>query len=100
MKGRSTRYKGTRARPKSRATRLGWQGGMIGAAVGVAGAAVYVLPATFHGTQQHTEGRPVAVNDQTSIPVVTDPGAVAAALSRRLSVDAIAPGSVRTGTLV
>jgi streptogrisin D len=77
------RSRGTRARPKSRANRVGWQGGMIGAVLGVAGAAVYVLPGTFHG-QQQDEGSPVAVTNQTSVPVPADPGAVAATLTRRL----------------
>lgn len=57
---------------------------MIGALVGVAGAAVYVLPASFHGGEQHQQGTPVAVNDKTSVPVTADPGALAATLTRRL----------------
>src|ERR687895_1337812 len=77
------RSRGTRARPKSRANRVAWQGGMIGAVLGVAGAAVYVLPGTFHGRQQQ-EGSPVAVTNQTSVPVSADPGAVAATLTQRL----------------
>src|SRR4051794_17641668 len=86
MRSRGTRGRGrgTRGRPRSRASRTGWQGGMIGAAVGVTGAAIYVLPATLHGGEQHQQGPPVAVNDQPSVPVSADPGAIAATLTRRL----------------
>jgi streptogrisin D len=72
--------RGTRARPKSRAGQTGWKGGMVGVAIGIAGATIYVLPGTFHGERQ--QGRPVAITDPTDLPA--DPGAPAAALTRRL----------------
>ncbi|HEU5156745.1 MAG TPA: S1 family peptidase [Streptosporangiaceae bacterium] len=75
------RNKGTRARPRSGASKVGWKGGAIGAALGLVGAAVYALPGTFHGQQQ--QGRQVAVTDRTDGPAA-DPGSVAATLSRRL----------------
>jgi streptogrisin D len=55
------------------------KGGIIGAVVGIVGAAVYVVPATFDGTAERKAGR-VAVND----PAPADPGVIAATLSRRL----------------
>jgi streptogrisin D len=77
---RTNRGSGTRVRPRRSARRVGWKGGVIAAMVGVAGAAVFVLPGTLQGKQQ---GRTVAATGQTGGPAA-DPGAIAAALTRRL----------------
>ncbi|HEY7484826.1 MAG TPA: S1 family peptidase [Streptosporangiaceae bacterium] len=73
------RTSGSRKRAREAA---GWQGGAIGAVIGLAGAAAYVLPATLGGNQTHA-GKSVAVTDRVpSAPA--DPGALAASLSKRL----------------
>src|SRR5262245_34285323 len=58
------------------------QGGVIGAVIGIAGAAVYVLPATLDGAQERS-GSPVAVTDRIAAPAA-DPDVIAATITKRL----------------
>jgi streptogrisin D len=55
------------------------QGSVIGAVIGVVGAAVYAVPATLDGAQEHNGSR-VAVTERAP----ADPGVVAATVTRRL----------------